>query len=252
MLESEYTIRIVLAVAASVLTFVITFFRQRRGRFRYTVTHHPIGVSGDDVAHGSVRILHNDRPVANLFLSTVELTNQSLRDYDDVTIVAYSSDTQLLTERVELVGTTSIINWTPEFADQLRVSEGGRWSDDQIELALCRREFFVPTLNRGQAVRFQFLNSAVPQKQPYIWLDCVHKGVRIEYRGLQALVFGVPQPQAALAGIVIGLALLAAVVAFVPIELVPAFVALVYGFVAQVPGAFAVKGWRWIRDTVAG
>jgi hypothetical protein len=69
-----------------------------------------VGLSAGDKVFGAVRVTWNDNPVDNLYLSTIELTNQSMKDYENVVVRAYTSDSILLTERTEIVGTTHIVN----------------------------------------------------------------------------------------------------------------------------------------------
>jgi hypothetical protein len=99
--------KVFIAVASAVGSILITLLTQqvlnRRGRFRYFVSHYSVGVSADDAIFGSVRVTWNDNPVLNLFSSTAELVNESMRDYANVRVRVFTSDTILLTERTEIV-----------------------------------------------------------------------------------------------------------------------------------------------------
>ena len=107
-------------------------------------------------------------------------------------------------------------------------------------------------MNRGQVVRLQFLHAAKTLNQPSIWLDVLHKGVRLRFRLRQNEVLGVPQPTAALIGALLGFALLGVIVAFIHSVWIAALCALVYGFFAQVPGAYVVKTWHSLRQWLGG
>ena len=72
-----------------------------RGLFTYFVWHNKVGVSVDDAVFGTVRVTWNDNLVANLYSSTVELRNESLKDYENVVVRVFSNDTIHLTERAE-------------------------------------------------------------------------------------------------------------------------------------------------------
>jgi hypothetical protein len=124
-------------------------------------------------------VKQNGNLVANLYSSTVELRNESLADYENVVVRVFSNHTVLLTERSELLGTTRPLGWTDEFARRLAVPSGAQATDIQRDLYGRQREYLVPVMNRGQVVRFTFLNAATTENQPTIWLDIVHKGVKV-------------------------------------------------------------------------
>jgi hypothetical protein len=115
-----------------------------------------------------------------------------------------------------------------------------------------RRDYMIPTMNRGQIVRFHFLNAAKTQNQPSIWLDVLHKGVRHRFRVPQNQILGVPQPRAALAGVVLGFVLLGVLIATVETVWIAAVCSLLYGLIAQVPGAWVIRAWRATRDWFGG
>jgi hypothetical protein len=107
-------------------------------------------------------------------------------------------------------------------------------------------------MNRGQIVRFTFLNAARFGHPPTIWLDIVHPGVKLEFRVAHNQIFGVSQPMAALIGCLLGFAVLAVILSFVHTLWLAAVISLTYGFFAQIPGAFAIRGWRRLRQVLGG
>jgi hypothetical protein len=107
-------------------------------------------------------------------------------------------------------------------------------------------------MNRGQRIRLHFLNAAETQNQPTLWLDVLHKGVKVRFRAAQAEILGVRQPTAALVGIVLGFVLLGVMIAFVDTLWLAALGALIYGSALQIPGACVVKGWRRLREWFGG
>ncbi len=248
LLENKYVVGVAASVGGVILTLLTQQILQRRGIFTYFVNHFRVGVSEDDAIFGSVRITWDNTLVKNLYLSTIELTNASTKDYENVVVRAFTSDTTLLTERTEIVGTTRIAEWTGNFKKRLAVPAGQHVTDVQIDLHSRQREYLIPVMNRGQIVRFQFLNTAQSEKQPSIWLDVLHKGVKLKFRIPQNQVFGVAQNHAALIGVIFGFILIGGIVAFIDSVPIAALTALVYGFVAQLPGALVIRGWRLLRE----
>ena len=167
--------------------------------------------------------------VANLYSSTIELRNESLRDYQDVIVNVYTNDTILLTESSHMVGTIQPLKWTEVYADKLVVDAGGQATAEQWALYGKRREYRIPTMNRGQVVRLVYLNAASTDKGPSLWLDIVHKGVRLKFRPPQPEVMGVPAPVAGFVGLGIGVAVLGTVTWLVDTLWVGATVCLAIG-----------------------
>src|SRR5438270_9168810 len=83
-------------VGGALLSFLSQKFLAKRGLFTYSVFHSRIGVSADDAVFGSVKVTWNGNAVANLYSSTVDLRNESLKDFDNVVVRVFSNDTFLL------------------------------------------------------------------------------------------------------------------------------------------------------------
>jgi hypothetical protein len=250
--ENKYLVALVSSLAGVILTLITERVLNKRGLFTYFVRHNRVGLSTDDAIFGSVRVTWNENPVGNLFSSAVEMANESMKDYENVVVRVFTNDTVLLTERTEIAGTTHLLSWTDDFSKQLAVAPSQAPSQSQRDLYSRQRDYLIPTMNRGQVVRFHFLNAARTQNPPSIWLDILHKGVKLRFRLAHAEVLGVRQPLAALAGVISGFVFVGLLVAFVPNVWVAAICALLYGLVAQIPGALLLKLWRLLRDFIGG
>lgn len=131
------------------------------------------------------------------------------------------------------------------------MAQGSEPTDAQFELYRHQRDYLVPTMNRGQMLRFQYLNVVHPEEQPAIGVEVLHKGVKCKFRTATNQFLGVPQREAALAGTVVGLVAVGFVI--VSVQSVPfaALLSFVIGWLVLVPGAYTVKAWRKLRDWVA-
>ena len=150
LLKNPFVIGILSAFLGSGLTIVVQRILAKRGLFTYSVLHSRIGVSADDEIFGNVRVVWKTTELANLYLSTVELTNESLSDYENVVVRVFTGNTKLLTEQTEIVGTSWHPERTKDYQDRLAVSPGDSPSDQQWDLYFRQREYLVPTMNRGQ------------------------------------------------------------------------------------------------------
>jgi hypothetical protein len=209
-------------------------------------------MSAEDAHFGSVKVTWNEAPIANLYMSMVDLRNESLRDFQDVKVRVWSTSTSLLTERADVLGTTHFLSWTPEFAKRLEVPAEETPSEGQRTLYYSEREYMVPTMNRGQVIRLSFLNAAKTVDTPSIWLDVLHPGVRLKYRVVPQQFLGVPQPAAALVGTLLGIIVVPLIVATVATPWIVAALSFLYGVIVLLPGVLVLKLWRWLRDTLAG
>lgn len=204
-LSSKILIAILSGIGGTIITIFTNQLLNRRSRFRYSVSHVRVGVSTDDTIFGSVKVTWNDNEIANLFLSTIELVNDSMRDFENVEVKAFSNNTDLLTERTEILGTTQVLKWTDEYTKTLQVPPNQQALQSQLNTILGERVYLIPTINRGQIVRLSFLNAAKTDQQPAIWLEIQHKGIKLEFGVAHTQFLGVPQPTAGWVGLILGL-----------------------------------------------
>jgi hypothetical protein len=246
----EYIPMIAAGMGGIFVTWLTQQILKKRGTFSYFVNHNRIGLSTDDAVFGAVGVTWNGNSIPNLYLSTVELVNESMNDYENVIVRAYTTDTNLFTEQTQILGTSHILEWSESYKKRLHVDEGGIATSSQIEIHSKQREYIIPTMNRGQVVKFVYLNSAKGNAQPSIWLDVVHKGVRLKFRPPQNQILGVSQPQAALVGVILGLCIGAVLIATTTEVWIAVLISMAYGLFAQLPGAYAIRTWRKCREFV--
>jgi hypothetical protein len=251
-LKSEY-LSIIFGGLAGILTAWLTQrVLNKRGLFTYYVNHNRVGMSTEDSVFGNVSVTWNNNPIKHLFFSTIELKNESLNDYENITIKTYTGNTRLLSESTQILETPNIIEWTEKFKNQLHVENGQAPTNAQQAIYNRQREYLIPVFNRGQAVRISYLNSAESDEIPSIWLSATIKGVKVKFRIPQEQIHGIPRPHAAIMGVIIGLILIIPLVIYIPNTWIVAFLAIVYGFVAQVPGALFIKMMRNLREVIGG
>ena len=106
-------------------------------------------------------------------------------------------------------------------------------------------------MNRGQVIRLTFINSAKTQNQPTIWLDILHKGIKLNFRVAHNKIFNVSQPIAAVVGVLIGIIILGIIIFSVNAIWLAALLSFIYGLFAQIPGAFTVKLWRGLKQLLS-
>ena len=245
--ENSLFAAIVGAAIGSIVTLIFRYVWNRRGVFSYKVQHFRIGISASDPTLGTIEVNWNGIRVNKLYTSTIELKNSSLKDYSDIDVCIYSADTDLLTVMTSIAGSTKVLNFTDSYVALLTGSD--------IELSQkvysSQREYNIPTMNRGQIVKFTILNEPKSDEVPTLWLDIVHKGVKVKFNVIQQEIFGVPQPLALSVGLIFSALFLVYVIIFIDEIWLAAALSLVFGLAVLVPGAYAIKTYRWIRSFLA-
>lgn len=251
-IKSEYLSIIFGGIAGLGTAWLTQRVLNKRGVFSYFVTHNKVGMSTKDEIFGNVSVTWNGNPINHLYLSTIELKNDSLNDYENVVIRTYTDDTILLTESTQILNTPNIIEWTDNYKKQLRVEDGASATDNQRKIYGGQREYLIPVFNRGQIIRISYLNAANSESIPHIWLAATLKGVKVKFRIPKPLILGVPQPQAAAIGTALGLIGLVPLVMLVENPWLLGLIAIAYGICVTIPGAYGVKLYRVLRETIGG
>jgi hypothetical protein len=223
----------------------------RRATFSYFVNHNMIGLSATDAVFGTVAVLWNGSPMQNLYLSTIEMKNESPNDYENIVIRSYTNDTQLMTEQTQLLDSPHVIEWSAKYKTDMAVN-GIQLTDLQRKIYSGGREYVIPVLNRGQSVRLMYLNSANSANPPNIFLSVLQKGVKLKFRPPKRQVFGVYYSQASFLGLFIGIFVLSGLIFYVSNPFIIALGAFVYGLFALLPGAYLIKMYLKIKELIDG
>lgn len=251
LIDNKLLLAVVSLIGGAIIVIVTQFLLNKRGLFTYYVTHSRVGISADDVEYGSVKVTWNDNPIAHLYLSTIVLVNKCMKDYDSVEVQVYTNNTKLLTETTAIIGTPKIIHLTEEYKEKLTIPAGSEPTEEQAQIYFRQRDYIVPTMNRGQEVKFQFLNSAHSEEQPAIYLDILHKGVVCKYQTHEIQIYGVSQTKAALVGTVVCLMTVAIIINNVEDITQVALASFFLGLIAVIPGAYIIKLYHMFYKLLA-
>lgn len=242
----------VTAIVTFFATYIVQRVSNRRGILAYSVTHDRIGISAEDPNFGSVAVTFNDQKYQNLFLSTIELKNESLNDYENIDFRAWSPNTKLMTEQTLHEETGTNIHLSNTYQDKVKVSPGSSPTPEQYEIFHSHREYSVPVLNRGRTIKITYLNSALNPSGPTIWLSASIKGVRLKYRPSENRIIGISTIRATSTVIVIGILGWILITSLnIPTPVATA-VAILFGISTQHVGAYLAKAWQWLRNAVGG
>lgn len=243
--DNRLLISLVSAILGGLATRIFAVIKGRVQELKYTVEHERIGISVDDSIFGSVKAIWQGQELTNLYSSKITLTNESTRDFKDVVIKAYSVDTRMLTERVEIQGSTYIPKHTEEFTKIIYIEPGSAPTDYQINYYRTNREYKIIALNRGQKVILHYLTTVPTQNgNPCVWLDIQQEGLRAVYKETVPEVYGVPEMKAIKLGLIACLGILGTVIYFDRSSLLAATLTLVAGLFTQSIGAWIYKSGK--------
>ena len=174
-----------------------------------------------------------------------------MRDYEDVVVRVFSRDTTLLSESAGIKDSTTSIGYTDEYRQEIAVPVGMKPTEEQVAVFCSRRDFMIPTLNRGQVVRFSILNEANAGRVSSIWLDVQHPGVICRFKEPRALVLGVPRSKAVIVGSLCGLIVVLVIARAVEIPpILVAFLSFLVGWLVILPGVGLVRVFRKLREVL--
>lgn len=244
------------AAAGAILAHLWRRYRNRMVALRWQASHHSLATAAQDVVFGTIEVRYNGAVVQNLFLTTVDVQNESSRDLTDVNLnLVFQDGTTIYMAHGAVVGSANVLPFANPFAaelDRFLALPADDPAAGPLGAALSRRrDFCVPVLNRGVSVRIAMLVEASPGRQPFVQLSCDHPGLRLLFQPPRQLLFGVDQRHAALVGFLAGGILVVVVTAA---ELGPwsiATVAFLIGSLTAVLGAALVRATRWIARALS-
>lgn len=251
MVDVSITQIIVAAIVGGVVTKLLTLFWKRRARFIYTVAHLKVGTSTDDPVFGSIKVIHNDTPAKNLWLSTIELTNTSLEDFKDVPIqISATAPAILLNQTVKINDVfPHDLHLDKSFTDKLVASETGEYSDQQNQLYNSTRCFNFPSISRGDRLIFTYLTHT-QEGMPELQLSINTPGILLVYRALAnlRLDFGYTMLRGLGFGLMFSVPLLTVLTFQVLDHRHAAILGWILGLLTGSIGLFASKLWDKLRS----
>jgi hypothetical protein len=211
---------------------------------RYTVFHQHIALSGADSRLGSIKVQYNEVLVNSLYLSTVEISNDTNRDIANLEIEVVCDQTSTILKSEALNKSSArTLNLTERYSKLLL-------NDDptQAKNILSFRDYLVPVLNRRDVIQVTLLVTNEAGRPPVITAGCDHIGVRLRFqKEVPQKLFGEPQNLSVL----IGLAMTVTICYFIVLyrmNLSPAvWYAFLLGAVGGTMGAFVLKLFRFLR-----
>ena len=234
-------------VAGLIVKHFFNLYRNKISRLQYSINKSFFGASGHDNYFGKVQVLYNDKPVKNLFLCNLTLANTSNKDFKDIEVTVWCDvDSIILVSSAHKSGTINPLLLTEKYIQECQNVTG-----QNMKLVWSRRPYRIPVLNRDDSVVFSCLVTSPHKKEPAIYLDCDHPGLKIEAKFIQPQLFwGENQSLAALYGLlIVAIASVVVVQCFQSKAIVALIVFLLAAFLL-IPGVIALKVVKKIRKLI--
>ena len=250
-LSGKVTIPALFGGLGVLVGYFLNMLRNRVRELEYTVTHDRIALSTEDPIFGKIGVFWNDTKVETLYSSIVTIENSTSKDYKGLVFKVYSRDTQMLSEKTELSGSSYIPTWSEKYAEQLHVPEGATPTDFQFDLYYHSREYHLPVFNRGEKVVHRYLTAVPPGKNgPILLVDLLHEGLKIRFQVLGPQIHGVLVSSALPLGFFSACLVVVVSTYYIKAAWVVGLVALVVGLFAQSLGAGVFKLYRVLKAIV--
>ena len=238
-------------VIGAVVACIFSMLSQRRAKFVYSVTHSKIGTSTDNPIFGSIKVLYNDLPAKNLWLSTLEITNTSLTDFKEVPIQIVATAPAIMLNQTLRINETypNDLHFDDDFKKYLVPDDDNKFTDTQIQLYNTQRCFKIPVVNRGDRLTFTYLTH-IPNGMPELHASIRATGIRCKYKPLTNLPLDLPYTivRAICFGLVMVVPTLLVVINTVTDAQVSAIIGFFLGFLTSTIGFYIGRVWDKLRN----
>jgi len=160
------------------LTHLWEKFIHRISILRYTVYHQHIALSSNIPEVGTIEVLHNNKSVKNIYLSTVYVNNDTNRDLSNIEVsLSCDSNSTILFSQAINKSSGKYLEFTNNFSSLLSNNK-----PSEIKRVDSSRDYLIPVINRGDVVEFSFLIVNDLGNLPIITAFCEHLGVKIKFQ----------------------------------------------------------------------
>ena len=234
------------AIVGALVTIFFSLISKKRAKFVYIITHSKVGTTTDDPIFGSIKVLYNDQPAKNLWLSQVEIRNTSLSDFSDVPIRIYAHPPAILLNQTLKINDRypSDLHLDEEFMKNLRPDEKGSYSEKQHALYNSHRHYKIPVINRGHKIIFTYLIHT-PEEIPEINMSIEAAGIKCIHKRLTS--FPINFPYVITKGVLLGIALAIPILLVLAANLTDAKISVITGWtLGLLTGSLGIAAaWLW-------
>lgn len=217
-------------------------FKNRITLLKYTVWHGYLGASVDDPRFGSLKLLYNNEPIKNLYMSTVLLRNESNRDLSNIELnIVCDPNSAILVSYGWNEASVNELVFTDKYVDTLL-----KQNPEDMKSMFGKRDYKLPVLNREDKIRISLLITNFKGMQPFITVGCDYPGIKMKYVQEYRKLFGEPETHSALLGALVALLLCIPIIFFINNKTIAVLLAAFIGLFASLLGVLIRKFYKLI------
>ena len=183
-------------VLGVIVTHLFARYRNRLTVLRWSANCVKVASAAEDIRLGKVTVLYNDQPVNNVHTASIQIENESNKDFDGVCITIASRDNTTINAGYgHLAHGDRYFLLTEDYMEELAQAK-----DEKLTQLLTYRRYLIPVLNRGATAVFQLVLSRGDMVTPQLVVGCVHKGVVVKNAPPGQTAWGVPLNHALFVG----------------------------------------------------
>jgi hypothetical protein len=250
-MKENLVIGVICTLFGILITAVYNKFKNRIVTLRYKVWHSSLGASINDPKFGSVKVLYNESEVTNLFMSTLELKNDSQKDIENFNLDLKCNDnSMILVSRGTKKDSIKELNFTTQFQSLLDTTK--QEEIEKVNNIMRTRNYNIPILNRGEKIEISMITSNFKRERPYISAEVEQKGIKIKEQGaIQQEIFGEPLSVCVILGVLISVLILFPVTMLIKNVNLELITACIVGTLSTLWGLIIIKAYRLIVSLIS-
>jgi hypothetical protein len=178
---------ILIFLFGAIVTHFWSKYRTRLRPIRWSVSYFRVAVATADPQFGTVQVVHDGTPVANVHTAFIQIENESNSDLENVVVNMACLEGSCFLRSIGIIdGGLQFIPYTDAFWTMMTKQQ-----HLNPAYAATHREFRIPVLNRGTRANFSLLLSRDDALEPSVSVSCNHLGVDFKLRPPTTLLWGV-------------------------------------------------------------
>lgn len=243
---------VISGVVVLIVTQVWARYRHRSTTLRWRALHQPLAIATRDAQHGTVEVTYNGSPANNVYVTSLELHNDSSVDHENVQIIFMASDGCGFLSGVGVIkGCADKLIPSAAPVQPAQTNTTNAVLASRTTIGQNRMEFSIPILNRYTTITFMFLTHAVPGRIVNVQLSCLHKGIRtkeLRYpQFLPGIIWGESARKATIIGIFVELLVVIWLCFTYPLHWWAFVLVLILGTLTMLYGAVAIKFLKYVN-----
>lgn len=240
----KYILPAITFVLGLIAEYCFYLFKNKIPKIRYSISKSLVGMTKNDAIFGSVKVLYHEVLVENIYFCNIFLVNTSNQDFKDLELVLWSDqESTLLSSTAAKTNTISILELTEKYINKLSAAT----PQERINIWKTR-PYSVPVFNRDETINVSCLVTNEKGKEPNVYLDCNHPGLKIEANFVKPELFwGEDKGISSLWGLVASGIILIPILYYIPSKITVTIIAFFLGGLCILPGVLVIKAFKLLK-----